>query len=255
MSYVQTYYPESRFGGFTDVDGTLLFYSHVNALLTASTVVLDVGCGRGAYATDPVAVRRDLRIFKGRCQHVIGIDVDPAAAANPFVDEFHQLDSSEWPIKAATIDVCVSDWVLEHVEEPEQFFAEAYRVLKPGGYLCIRTANARSYVGLFARLIPNRYHAEVVSHMPDNKLAADVFPTRYRCNTRGALSAMLAQHGFDACVYPHESEPYYSFNRLSYWLGVQHQRFAPGAFRLALFAFGQKCAVGIGNGKSNGHGH
>ena len=247
-SYLQTYYPESRFGGFTDVDGTLLFYSRVNALLSPSSVVLDVGCGRGAYGADPVSVRRDLRIFKGRCQRVIGIDVDEAAAANPYVDEFHQLHKSGWPIETATIDVCVSDWVLEHVEAPEQFVAEAHRVLKLGGYLCLRTANARSYVGLFARLIPNRYHADVVGLMPENKSAQDVFPTRYRCNTRSALSALLAQQGFEGCVYPHESEPYYSFNRLSYWLGVQHQRFAPSAFRLALFAFGQKRDGGVGNG-------
>jgi len=255
MNYLQTYYPESRFGGFTDVDGTLIFYSHVSALLSPSAVVLDVGCGRGAYAADPVAVRRDLRVFKGRSQRVIGIDVDPAAVVNPFLDEFHQIQSGWWPLEDETVDVCVSDWVLEHVEDPDQFFAEAYRVLKPGGYLCLRTANARGYVGLFARLIPNRYHASLVGRMPNNKQAQDVFPTRYRCNTRGAIKAMFARYGFDGCVYPHESEPYYSFNRLSYWLGVQHQRFAPNAFRLALFAFGQKQGVGEGNGKSNSRGH
>lgn len=255
MNYLQTYYPESRFGGFTDVDGTLIFYSHVSALLSPSAVVLDIGCGRGAYATDPVTVRRNLRVFKGRSHHVIGIDVDPAAAVNPCLDEFRQIQSAWWPVEDGTVDVCVSDWVLEHVEDPDQFFAEAYRVLKPGGYLCLRTANARSYVGLFARLIPNRYHASLVSRMPNNKRAEDVFPTRYRCNTRSAIKTMLARYGFDGCVYPHESEPYYSFNRLSYWLGVQHQRFAPSTFRLALFAFGQKQGAGEVNGKSNGRGH
>lgn len=255
MNYLQTYYPESRFGGFTDVDGTLIFYSHVNALLSSSAVVLDIGCGRGAYTADPVAMRRNLRIFKGRCQRVIGIDVDPAAETNPCLDEFRQIQNGAWPVADETIDVCVSDWVLEHVEDPDQFFAEAYRVLKPGGYLCLRTANARGYVGLFARLIPNRYHATLVSRLPDNKQAEDVFPTRYRCNTSGALKAMFARYGFDGCVYAHESEPYYSFNRLSYWLGVQHQRFAPGALRLALFAFGQKQGVGETNGQSHGRGH
>jgi SAM-dependent methyltransferase len=253
MSYLQTYYPESRFGGFTDVDGTLIFYSHVNALLAPSAVVLDIGCGRGAYASDSVAVRRNLRVLKGRCRRVIGIDVDSAAAVNPSLDEFRQIEGGDWPVEDEAVDVCISDWVLEHVEDPDQFFAEANRVLKPSGYLCLRTANARSYVGLFARLIPNRYHASLVSRMPDNKQAQDVFPTRYRCNTCGAIRTMFARYGFDGCVYPHESEPYYSFNRLSYWLGVQHQRFAPGAFRLALFAFGQK--RGLADGKSNGRGH
>src|SRR2546422_991874 len=70
------HYPEVKFGGFTDVDGTIAFYTRVNALIGASSTVLDVGCGDGAYATDPVAIRRTVRVLKGRCRRVIGIDVD-----------------------------------------------------------------------------------------------------------------------------------------------------------------------------------
>src|SRR5438093_943558 len=47
MDYKSLYYPESRFGGFTGVDGTLAFYIRVNSLIDSSSVVLDVGCGRG----------------------------------------------------------------------------------------------------------------------------------------------------------------------------------------------------------------
>lgn len=45
--YMGLYYPESRFGGFTDVDGTVAFYTRVQSLVEAGSVVLDVGCGRG----------------------------------------------------------------------------------------------------------------------------------------------------------------------------------------------------------------
>lgn len=241
QTYRQIYYPESRFGGFTHVDATINFYSRVHELLTPSSIILDVGCGRGWYAEDPVAIRRELRIFKGRCQKVIGIDVDPAAAANPYLNEFHQLTSDRWPIADESVDVIVSDWVLEHVAEPDKFFAEAQRVLKPGGYVCLRTTNARSYVGLISRLVPNRLHASVVSRIPGNKAPQDVFPATYQCNTRRALKKTLARHGFDGSVYGDEAEPYYlTFNRFAFWIGVLHQRFAPQAFRLALFAFGQK---------------
>ena len=86
------------------------------------------------------------------------------------------------------------------------------------------TLSSNTFLERAGKIYPQ---VEVVSRMPDNKRAQDVFPTRYRCNTCGAIKAMFARYGFDGCVYPHESEPYYSFNRLSYWLGVQHQRFAP----------------------------
>jgi hypothetical protein len=45
-------------------------------------------------------------------------------------------------------------------------------------------------------------------------------------------------------VYGYESEPrYFQFSRALYGLAVLHQRFAPRAFRLSLFAFGEKRAV------------
>ena len=41
--------------------------------------ILDVGCGRGAYADDPILLRKNLRILKGKAARIIGIDVDPGA--------------------------------------------------------------------------------------------------------------------------------------------------------------------------------
>jgi len=41
MRYEEIYYPEFRFGGFTDIDGTIIFYSRVNSLLDSSFTVLD----------------------------------------------------------------------------------------------------------------------------------------------------------------------------------------------------------------------
>jgi len=188
QDYMSRHYPESRFGGFTDIDGTIAFYTRIHALLAPSALVLDVGCGRGAYGEDPVGVRRALRIFKGKCRRVIGIDVDPRAAENPFLDAFHAMNGSHWPVEDASVDLLVCDSVLEHVEQPEPFFQECRRTLKPGGYLCIRTSNALSYISLLARLIPNRFHAAVLDRaLATRRKTEDIFPTVYRCNTRGRL--------------------------------------------------------------------
>lgn len=241
MNYLNIYYPESRFGGFTDVDGTIAFYTRVKSLMDSTSVVLDVGCGRGMYGEDTVAVRRENRIHKGRCAKVIGIDVDPVGQSNPYLDEFRRIESARWPLADEEVDLIVSDWVLEHIEDPEAFLAECRRVLKPGGYLCLRTANAHSYIGLISRLVPNHLHAAVLKRTRHSKKEEDTFPTVYRCNTRRKLATALNRHGFDHCVYEHESEPYYlSFSRFFYWLGVLHQRFALSWFKAAIFAFGQK---------------
>ena len=50
---LERFYPETTFGGFTRVDGTMAFYLRVRSLLCPDSVVLDVGCGRGEYGEDP----------------------------------------------------------------------------------------------------------------------------------------------------------------------------------------------------------
>lgn len=238
------FYPESRFGGNTDIDSYVVFYTRVRSLLNPEAIILDVGCGRGACAEDPVPYRRQLRILKGQCRRVIGIDVDPAGAAHPFLDEFRLLPSegAPWPVENTSIDMAVSDSVLEHVADPVHFFDECSRVLKTGGYLCLRTSNAMSYAGAAARLIPNRYHAAMLRRLSAHpRREEDVFPTRHRCNTVLKLRRILTQFGFDHYVYGYQSQPTsLAFSRFSYFLGMVHQHVAPHYLKPTIFAFARR---------------
>ena len=232
------YYPETAFGGFTAVDGTVAFYVRVQALAEAAKLVLDVGCGRGVYGDDGVSYRRRLRDLRGPGRRVVGIDVDPDAATNPLIDEFRAINGRAWPIENASVDVCLSDCVLEHLVEPDLFFSEAKRVLKIGGCLCLRTTNAWSYVAVASKLLPNALHAAVLSKVQDKREERDVFPTTYRCNSIGKIRKALRRHGFTGIVFGHEAEPsYLSFSRAAYLLGVIHQRLAPSFLAPTLFAY------------------
>jgi SAM-dependent methyltransferase len=236
------HYPESAFGGFTDVDGTIAFYARVNALLQPSFRVIDFGCGRGAHADDPICFRRSLRSLQGKAARVIGVDVDlDAARDNPTVDEFRMLPpDGVWPLEDKSAEIIISDFVMEHLPNPAQFFSEAARVLAPGGYLCIRTPNVLSYVGIASRITPNRFHSRVLRRVQTGRKEEDVFSTLYRCNTVFALRRRMAEHGFRAAVYGYEAEPsYLDFSGLAYFGGVLHQRWAPRFLRPAIFAFGQ----------------
>lgn len=242
MSFEDDFYPESRFGGFTNIDGTINFYTRVNALLISSSIVLDVGCGRGIYVHDPVLARRNLRILKGKAKKIIGIDVDPSSKENPCIDEFFLIDSDEWLIKDGSVDLVICDNVLEHLENPDTLFNEANRVLRVGGMICLRTPNSWNYIALFSRLIPNKYHSKVTAAVQNGRKEEDVFPTYYRCNTIKRISSMLNSHGFkENAVYGYEAEPsYLSFSKVAYWLGVLHQKLAPAIFKAAVIAFGRK---------------
>jgi ubiquinone/menaquinone biosynthesis C-methylase UbiE len=235
------FYPESGFGGFSNVDGTMLFYQRVQALLRENDVVLDVGCGRGLNADDPVPARRLMRTLRGRCGRVIGIDVDRAGQDNSLVDEFRLIDCSRWPVGDATIDLCMADWVLEHIPDPKAFCSEVSRVVKVGGYFCARTTSRFGYVSLADKLIPSTARNAVLQRVGGNRKRHDIFPVLHRCNTPGSLYRFLSQSGFDSIVVSHEAEPsYLSFSIVPYALGVIWQRLAPKWLRNYLFIFARK---------------
>jgi SAM-dependent methyltransferase len=235
------HYPESRMGDFIDGDGTLAFYLRVNELVEPGHTVLDVGCGRGAFLESEVRMIRLLRNFRGRCARVMGIDVHPAAADHPALDEFRRIEGKDWPVETASVDVAVADFVVEHLHDPDAFFAEAARVLRRGGALCLRTTNRWGYVSVLSRLVPERLHARLLKVAQPSRASHDVFPAHYSCNTVPALRRMLSRHGFDAVVYGHEADPsYLSFSPLLYRLAVLHRRLAPSPLRLTLFAFARR---------------
>src|SRR3989338_11055164 len=228
MEYIAKFYPETKFGGYTDIDGTMIFYMRVNSLISPTSVILDIGCGRGSCTEDSLLIRRNLRNLKGKCNKIIGIDVDKIGHNNPYLDEFRLIESNRWPIENESIDVCICDNVLEHIENPDLFFLELHRVVKQNGVVCIRTPNLLGYVGLIAKIIPNKYHEKILRKVQKGRPEEDVFPTYYQCNTKKKLAHMLRTYGFDSFVYGYESEPsYLSFSYLFYLLGVIHQRFVP----------------------------
>jgi SAM-dependent methyltransferase len=236
----EMFYPETRFGGFSDVDGTLAFYLRVNALLHPDAILVDYGCGRGAYEEDSVFLRRELRIFKSKVSKVVGLDIDQKAEDNPYLDEFHLIKGDRWELSNSSVDIIVCDSVLEHLKAPDIFFAEARRVLKINGMLCIRTPNLWGYVAIISRLIPNRSHIALLEKVKKNTKMQDVFPTYYRCNTIPQIRKRMEECGLQHVVYGYGPEPaYLSFSKVAYWFGVLHQRYAPRFVQPVIFAFGK----------------
>lgn len=240
MNKKEKFYPETRFGGYTDIDGTIIFYNRINSLISPTFVVLDVGCGKGGFSSDPVIFRKNLMILKGKVKKVIGIDIDKNAQVNPFIDEFRLIESPTWPIEDNSIDLIVCNFVLEHIENPTEFFSEIQRVLRNGGFLCIRTLNLFGYIALAAKIIPNKYHSKVTTLVQESRKEDEVFPTVYKCNSFSKLKKYLKSSGFDYVVYGYEAEPsYLSFSTIAYFFGVLYQRYAPSFLKNTLLAFGK----------------
>jgi SAM-dependent methyltransferase len=86
--------------------------------------MLDVGCGSKPY----------FRYFKTTTY--IGLDIDNEVNRRAGIAEY-LFDGTQFPFDADCFDGVISNQVLEHVFDPNQFFAEINRVLKLKGLLMI----------------------------------------------------------------------------------------------------------------------
>ncbi len=222
-------FPELEVGGFTRLDGSVDFYNRVNALVTADSTVLDFGAGRGEWLEDAVDYRRELRHLRGRVHAVIGADLDPVVAENPACDQHVVMpDAVTVPVADASVDVVVADHVFEHVAEPAAVAHELHRVLRDGGWLCVRTPNRFGYIGVGTNLVPNRAHVRVLKRVQPERKAEDVFPTTYLLNTRRQLERHFPSDSWDLFMYSVNAEPaYFGGSRVS-WAVVRFvSRFLP----------------------------
>jgi ubiquinone/menaquinone biosynthesis C-methylase UbiE len=105
--------------------------------LRAGETVLDIGSGGGI---DAFLAARQV----GASGSVIGVDMTPAmlerarraAEKGGYTNvEFRQGYAEKLPVENETVDVIISNCVINLTEDKAKVFGEAYRVLKPGGRL------------------------------------------------------------------------------------------------------------------------
>ena len=207
-------YPECHAGLYSHRDCTVAFYSRIHAVLGEGMVLLNVGAGRGANIINDISpYRRKLQVFKGHVNKVIGIDIDAAVYKNPDLDEAYVVSGDmQWPVPDESIDIVVSDHVLEHVDDPGAFAREVKRVLKPGGWFCARTPAKWGYIGIATRAIPNSLHVRMLQKLQPHRKAEDVFPTRYRLNSGRSLRHYFSENQWQHCSYGYNGVPGYHAN-------------------------------------------
>jgi len=139
----------SRVAGYSDVelqsipDGANLGLGCGNpvalAVMKEGDVVLDLGSGAGVDAF--LAAR-----LVGESGLVIGVDMTPVmieraranAESNAYRNvEFRQGEIENLPVESSSVDVIISNCVINLSTDKPKVFQEAYRALKPGGTLMV----------------------------------------------------------------------------------------------------------------------
>jgi SAM-dependent methyltransferase len=187
---------------------------------------LDYGAGRG---------HLEHLDFRGRASDIAGIDPDSCVLENPFLNEARVLDLTtnriEYP--DSSFDLIYSDNVLEHLENPDETFAEMFRVLKPGGRFLAKTPNACHYMPLIARFAPQWFHGFYNRLRGRDEI--DTFPTRYRANSRKRIEQLARTNGLEVVsIRLIEGRPEYLRGFfLTYLAGIAYEKVVNSSKTLA----------------------
>ena len=164
-----------------------LIIDDLDSLGESAPTVLDIGCGGGLLGAEIWQVH-----IAARAGTYIGVEPNTAAESSTVFARVipHAFESAQ--IEPASVDLAYAAMVLEHVQRPEDFFANLAKVLRPGGVFWGFTVDRRHYFSWFSELIgalhlKERYLDRVRGRKGENAARYDNFPVFYRCNSPAAL--------------------------------------------------------------------
>lgn len=118
---------------------------HALEKVSKNGTLLDVGCWDG---------RKTKWWAKAyNAKHTIGIDSIKSACIKAQMRGIKTVVcdlNNKWPIKSQSIDCVVSNLVIEHIVDVDNFISESNRVLKHGGYVVVSTNNLSSWHNIFS---------------------------------------------------------------------------------------------------------
>jgi methionine biosynthesis protein MetW len=160
--------------------------------------VLDIGCGEGDLS---------LEVMNTVGGMLYGVEVLEKYALRAHTNGINVVMANVdkgLPFRDESFDVLVSNQVLEHVSDTDNFIRECYRVLRYGGACVLSTPNLASIHNIVALILGYQPFATAVSDEficgnpldPWNNRKFDSYPRHKRVFTATSLKKLFEFHGF-----------------------------------------------------------
>jgi SAM-dependent methyltransferase len=194
----------------------------VSEHLSPCTVWLDAGCGSRLLQDDMDPLENWLA---SNCRSVFGMDL--AVSANCNIKSLLHGSLYHLPFRQNSFHLITCRMVVEHLDRPEEAFAEVARCLRPGGAFIVMTPNLLNY-GIFGnavatKVLPKKLRLRIV-RASDSRADEDIFPVCYKANTMRRLVSLLNNSGLQVhrAIALQQKRPYFrkhpSFEKILMWL-------------------------------------
>ena len=206
---------------------TMRYQRWVAAAVSKEDRVLDLGCGRGGI------VER-----LGSVGSWTGADPDLNSLREHRRPSLSRCcaQSERLPFTAATFDIVVTSWVLEHLPNPEQTFREIARLLRPGGSFFFLTPNTSHPLPRLSRTMSALHPLQQrIVTLCYGRQPADTYPVTYRANTAAEIERLAAQVNLRLARIEWIEDPsYLAWGPLSLLAAIGLDLVLPGTWRVHL---------------------
>ncbi len=132
----------------------------------------------------------------------IGVEPDHAIKPGDHFTAVHACLFEDAPLAAGSIDVAYAIMVLEHLAQPERFFAKLWDVLVPGGVFWGLTVDARHWFCRWSRWFDRLHVKDIYLRLLLGRRGEDRYenyPVFYRSNSPAQLTPLA--HRFASCDF------------------------------------------------------
>lgn len=176
---IKKIYPDFKDVGY-------FFKKYLQQYIVSDSTLLDIGCGRQSFGEE----------YYKKAKHRIGIDPDQDALRdNNLMDEKFCCTIEKIPNTIRKFDIIIAQWVLEHMQHPDESTQVIGNLCKKNGYFIFMTTNIYSPIIFLSKILPTflkKFLRKTLLHIKEE----DTYPTVYKINSISKIDYYLSRNGF-----------------------------------------------------------